>query len=108
MDPKNKNQLFRLSAVLYADNNYIVSGKTTLRKIIETGLFAMEKDSVKIDELIDFVFDNYNLHLDESEISEVVSSKKQDSFIHAYLNSTLILSLTKQRKDQIQNKINEN
>ncbi len=55
MNPNNKNQLFRLSAVLYADNNYIVSGKTTLRKIIETGLFAMGRDSVSVHELIDLV-----------------------------------------------------
>lgn len=108
MNPKNKNQLFRLSAVLYADNNYIVSSKTTLRKIIETGLFAMERDSVSIHGLIDFIFDNYNLHIDEAEILEVVTSEKQDSFLVNTIENNQVLTLTEKRKIQIQAKIDEN
>jgi cyanate lyase len=108
MNPKNKNQLFRLSAVLYADNNYIVSSKTTLRKIIETGLFAIERDSVSFHELIDFIFDNYNLHIDEAEIQEVINSAKQDSFLTNQIDGNQILSLTEKRKVQIQAKIDEN
>ena len=94
MKPKNKNQLFRLSAVLYADNNYIVSSKTTLRKIVETGLFAMEKDSVSIHKVIDFIFANYNLHLDEEELIEIISNKKQESFLVNLKDETHIVSLT--------------
>ncbi|MFT6336831.1 MAG: hypothetical protein ACJATI_003592 [Halioglobus sp.] len=108
MNPNKKNQLFRLSAVLYADNNYVVSSKTTLRKIIETGLFAIERDSVNIHELIDFIFDNYNLHIDEAELIEIISSKKQDSFLVNLIDENQILSLTENRKAQIQAKIDEN
>ncbi|MEA1787674.1 hypothetical protein U1E44_16350 [Arenibacter sp. GZD96] len=108
MNPKNKNQLFRLSAVLYADNNYLVSSDTTLRKIIETGLFAMERNSVTIHELIDFIFDNYNLHIDEVELINIISTKKQDSFIINLIDEKQILSLTEKRKAQIQAKIDEN
>jgi hypothetical protein len=108
MNPKNKNQLFRLSAVLYADNNYIVSSKTTLRKIIETGLFAMERDSVSIHDLIDFIFENYNLHIDEAEILDVVSLEKQDSFLVNTIENNQVLTLTEKRKTQIQAKIDEN
>lgn len=36
----DKNQLFRLATVLYADNNYEVSPKTILRKIIESALLS--------------------------------------------------------------------
>lgn len=108
MNPKNKNQLFRLSAVLYADNNYIVSSDTTLRKIIETGLFAMERDSVNIHELIDFIFDNYNLHIDEVELINIITSKKQESFIVNLVDEKQIISLKENRKVQIQAKIDEN
>jgi len=68
MNPNNKNQLFRLSAVLYADSNYVVSAKTTLKKIVETALFTIEQASVSIHELIDFILDNYNFHIEEEEI----------------------------------------
>lgn len=108
MNPNNKNQLFRLSAVLYSESNYVVSGKTTLRKIIETGLFAMERDSVSIHELIDFIFENYNLHIDEVELIEIITSKKQDSFIVNLTGEKQILSLTENRKIKIQSKIDEN
>ena len=63
MNPNKKNQLLRLSAVLYADNNYDVSSKTTLKKIIETGLFATEKDSVNIHKLIDFIFEKKIIYI---------------------------------------------
>jgi hypothetical protein len=108
MNPKNKNQLFRLSAVLYADNNYLVSSKTTLRKIIETGLFAMDRDSVSSHDLIDFIFDNYNLHIDEAEIEEIVLSKQQDTFLVNFTGNGNVLSLTEKRKVIIQSKIDEN
>lgn len=108
MNPKNKNQLFRLSAVLYAESNYVVSGKTTLRKIIETGLFAMERDSVSIHELIDFIFENYNLHIDEVELIDIITLKKQDSFIVNLTGEKQILSLTENRKIKIQSKLDEN
>jgi hypothetical protein len=107
MNPNKKNQLFRLSAVLYADNNYDVSSKTTLRKIIETGLFAMEKDSVNIHELIDFILENYNLHIVEEELKEIVYAKKQESFLVDSIEEKLILSLSEKRKVQIQAKIDE-
>jgi hypothetical protein len=108
MNPKNKNQLFRLSAVLYADNNYVVSSKTALRKIIETGLFAMERDSVSSHDLIDFIFENYNLHIDEAEIEEVVSAEKQVSFLVNFTENGQVLCLTEKRKILIQSKIDEN
>ena len=40
MNPNKKNQLLRLSAVLYADNNYDVSSKTTLKKNYRNGTFC--------------------------------------------------------------------
>ncbi len=107
MNPNNKNQLFRLSAVLYADNNYIVSGKTTLRKIIETGLFAMGRDSVSVHELIDFILNNYNLHIDEAEINEIITAEKQESFLVIYIDDKQVVSLEEKRKVQIQRKIEE-
>ncbi len=108
MNPNNKNQLFRLSAVLYADNNYLVSSRTTLRKIIETALFAMERDSVSIHDLIDFIFNNYNLQIAEVELEEVILSKKQDSFLVKTTENGYVLSITEKRKIQIQSKIDEN
>jgi hypothetical protein len=68
----------------------------------------MERDYVSIHDLIDFVFYNYNLHIDEAEIEEVVTAEKQDSFLVNTTENGQILSLTEKRKIQIQSKIDEN
>ena len=108
MNPKKKNQLFRLSAVLYADNNYVVSSKTTLRKIAETAIFAIEQDSVSIHKLIDFIFNNYNLHINEDELIEIITNNKQESFLINVKDGIYIISLTEKRKQKIQAKIDQN
>jgi len=107
MNPNNKNQLFRLSAVLYADSNYVVSAKTTLKKIVETALFTMEQASVSIHELIDFILDNYNLHIEEEEINEILDKPKQDSFLVNYTDDVKIISLNENRKIQIESKLKD-
>ena len=60
----NKNQLFRLATVLYADNNYEVAPKTIIKKVIESALLSNGNKSISTHNLIDFIFDTYNLHLD--------------------------------------------
>lgn len=70
MPQKYNSQLFRLSAVLYADNNYEVSSNTILRKVIECALLSNE-NPLSIHELIDFTFSTYHLNLSEEEIVSI-------------------------------------
>ena len=54
-----KSQLFRLAAVLYADNNYEVTTKTINRKVIESILLDSHKSQLSTHEIIDFAFRSY-------------------------------------------------
>ena len=51
MNTNPTNELFRLSAILYADNNYEVSPKTTHRKIIESALIENGNQFITIPNL---------------------------------------------------------
>ena len=75
-----KNQLFRLAAVLYADNNYEVTPKTIHRKIIESALLDCENKEMSIHQIIDFIETNYHFTFDEEEIKSIVTNPKEDGF----------------------------
>ena len=57
----NESQLFRLATVLYADNNYVVSPKNILKKIIESVFIEKNNTPLTIHEIIDFIEEKYNL-----------------------------------------------
>ena len=55
MNPESQNQLFRLAAVLYADNNYEVAPKTIHRKVIESVLLECGAVEFSVHQIIDFI-----------------------------------------------------
>ena len=100
-----KSQLFRLAAVLYADNNYEVSPKTIHRKVIESILLELGKKESSIHEIIDFSQNNYGITLDETDIKLIVQSQKQDYFHSITRNGEIIISLTEKRRMALKEKI---
>ena len=101
----NQNQLFRLAAVLYADNNYEVAPKTILRKVIESALLSNLNMPLNIHQLIDFIHTSYNLHLDEQEVKGIVTSEKEEGFLINEKNGDTIVSLSEKRKQTIESKL---
>lgn len=101
----NKNQLFRLATVLYADNNYEVAPKTIIKKVIESALLSNGNKSISTHNLIDFIFDTYNLHLDELEVKNIVKSEKEHGFLINEKNGETIICLTEKRKHLIESKL---
>ena len=47
------NGIFRLSAILYANNNYDISPKQIIRKIIEDIFFCNQNNELEICEIIE-------------------------------------------------------
>lgn len=102
-----QKQLFRLSAVLYADNNnYGVNIKTIYRKIIESALLEINKQDCSIHEMIQFICDNYNLIIDENTVKEIIKNNT-DKFDSALRKGEQFICLTGKRKLQIERKIKE-
>jgi hypothetical protein len=107
MNQENNNQLFRLAAVLYADNNYEVSPKTIHRKIIESSLLDCQSKEMSIHQIIDYIETHYHLTFDEEEINAIVTSPKEDGFhLGKDKGNNYLVSLTEQRKQTLLSKLN--
>ncbi len=100
-------EIFRLAAVLYADNNYEVAPKTLHRKVIESLFIDNGNDFIGIHTLIDNLKSKYTLDFTEEEIRDIVSNKE-------YFNSSsckiegLKITLTAKRFENVSSKINSN
>lgn len=107
MKEKNNNQLFRLAAVLYADNNYEVTPKTIHRKIIESALLDCDNNQMSIHQIIDFIEANYHFTFDEEEIKSIVTNPKEDGFhLGKDKGNNYLVCLTEQRKQTLLSKVN--
>ena len=87
MNTNPTNELFRLSAILYADNNYEVSPKTTHRKIIESALIENGNQFITIPNLCIYINATYELVFSEDEINDIIKSPKNSRFECCRFNS---------------------
>ena len=103
----NKNELFRLAAVLYADNNYEVSTKIIHRKILDSALLDCDNSDLTVHEIIDYIEEKYSLLISEEEILNIID-KYADSFLVGYKDNSKTICLSQKRKQLLESKIKEN
>ncbi|WP_026726038.1 hypothetical protein [Flavobacterium sasangense] len=101
------SEIFRLAAVLYADNNYEVSPITLHRKIIESIFIDNNNDFIGIHALIDKIKLQYSLDFTEEEIKNIVSD---EIYFHTSVCKIeeLKITLSAKRYENISNKIRNN
>ncbi|MEB3075694.1 hypothetical protein VJJ08_10345 [Capnocytophaga gingivalis] len=87
--------IFRLAAVLYADNNYEVNPKTIYRRIIESILLDNNNDVIGIHTLIDTIKAKYELDFTFEEIQEIIKDDKY--FNSSYKNEDIKISIVHNR-----------
>lgn len=104
MSEEYQNQLFRLSAVLYADNNYEVKPITIHKKIIESALLECTLKECSIHDIINFIQDNYKIIFEEDDLKNIVTSDK-DRFFTNNRNGILFICLNEKRKQTLLSKI---
>lgn len=103
------DSIFRLSAILYADQNYNVSTKTTIKKIIEAVFLDLEEDSISIHTIIDHCKSKYYLDFDYEEIKSIVNDEKNDAFELYYpKNDEIYVQFDTNRKSLIKSKLSKN
>lgn len=105
MIKQDNNQLFRLAAVLYADNNYEVSTKTIIRKVIECAILSNGNKPLNVHQIIEFVHTSYNLHLIEEEVISIVTHVKEEGFAVNTKQEETIVCLTERRKFHLESKV---
>jgi hypothetical protein len=77
MDAQQQANVFRLSATLFANNNYQISPLQLHRRIVEDALFVMNnEDGVTIGALSDYIEKEYFFNFDESELQKVLHDPK--------------------------------
>jgi hypothetical protein len=102
-----EKDIFRLAAILYADNNYEVKTKTIHKKIIESIFIENNNEIISIHNLIDLVQTKYNLIFTFEEVQEIVS--KVDTFNTSPCKSEeLKISLSNKRFEALSSKIINN
>ena len=104
MKDADKNKLFRLAAVLYADNNYEVKPKTIYKKIIESVLIECGSKECSIHQIIDFAQNKYNIVFEESTIVGIITNN-EDNFHTNKRGDDLFVCLTEKRRQVLLAKI---
>lgn len=104
MDLQQQANVFRMSATLFANNNYQISQVQLHRKVIEDALFVMNnEDGVTLGVLADYIEKEYFFNFEVKELTKVLHDPK---FGHIFVSKvsagcdTLYL-LKKERREHI-------
>lgn len=77
MDSQQQANVFRLSATLFANNNYQISLVQLHRKVIEDALYVLNvEDGITIGALTDYIEKEYYFVFDESELCKVLHDSR--------------------------------
>ena len=101
MIKNSPEEIFRLAAVLYADNNYEVSPKTIYRKVIEAALVTDFNKPKSIHDIIDFINEHFNLTFDEQEVRAIVTSDNDERFLQRFKGDEVVVWLSEKEKHQL-------
>ena len=105
LDKSSISDIFRLSTVLYAEDNYNISPVQIQKKLIENALLDINReDYVNTLELSQYINDKYQITILAEEIWKIVSTPKyNDTVFHCYKQDSdnSLVCLTKERKEKI-------
>ncbi|RYY47270.1 MAG: hypothetical protein EOO06_12780 [Chitinophagaceae bacterium] len=107
MERVDKSELFRLAAVLYADNNYEVKPKTIHKKIVESALLDNGNRDMSVDELVQTIDDRYDFVFTSEEVVDIINSDDK-SFLVTGSNGNRRIQLTSKRMDVLREKLQKN
>lgn len=107
LDKSSIRDIFRLSTVLYVEDNYNISPMQIQKKLIENALLDLNKDEyVNTLELSQYINDRYQITILAEEIWKIVTTPKfNDTVFHCYKQDAdnSLVCLTKERKEKIAN-----
>lgn len=102
----NKINIFRTAAILYADQNYNVSTKLIIRKLVESVLLNASEESLTIDEIINYCSKYNYLDFDYEEIKNIVTKGNEDCFDIFYIkNGEIDVKLKNTRRKLLEEKV---
>ena len=88
MDAQQQANVFRMSATLFANNNYQISPVQLHRKVIEDALFVINnEDGVTLGVLADYIEKEYFFNFEEKELTKVLHDSK---FSHIFASKVSV------------------
>lgn len=77
MDAQQKANVFRMSATLFANNNYQISPVQLHKRVVEDALFVLNNDEgITLGELSDYIEKEYYFSFDENELLKVLQDSR--------------------------------
>lgn len=84
MDQQQQANIFRLSAILYANDNYTISPVQLHRKVIEDALYQLnDSNGVTVAGLANYIEEKYLIHFTDNEVNQVLHNSKFNTFFRA-------------------------
>lgn len=109
MTINQQKEIFRLAAVLYADNNYEVNPKTIHRKIIESVFLDNNNNQSSTHYIIEAIEKDYGFIFDFEEVNDILTKNTETHFLLGKNSEgALMASLTPQRFSVVNSKLNSN
>lgn len=94
-----QNNIFRVAAVLYGNNNYDISLRQVYKKVIEDALYQLPTEGVYVGYLAEYIDQNYSLLFTPEEIQNTLEDKRyQDCFEFVPFDDDKKYMLTKKRR----------
>lgn len=110
MGTNDERNIFRLAAVLYADDNYTISQIQLHKKILENALFELNSsDWVSATTVANFICNTYSLIFTEEEIIKLVTNPKfADKVFQSYSEGEeFFIALSAMRIETLSRRIEE-
>lgn len=104
MDIQQQANIFRMSATLFANNNYQISPVQLHRKVVEDALFTMNSgEGVTLEALAEYIEREYFFNFDESELRKVLHDSKFGQYFEwkSSAHSDTRYMLKKERREQL-------
>ncbi len=103
----SSRQIFRLAAVIYADDNPIIDTKEVIKSIVEACLYEKIEIDMSIDDILAYSMDQYFINFTYEEIKNVLDKYKQNFSSHVY-NKCSYYRLTQKRIEEFRNEQQKN
>ena len=84
MNQQQQSNIFRLSAILYANDNYTISPMQLHRKVIEDALYQLnDNNGVTVAGLANYIGEKYLINFTDKEVEQVLHNSKFNTIFSA-------------------------
>lgn len=106
MNQQQQSNIFRLSAILFANDNYTISPVQLHRKVVEDALYQLNNSNgITVEGLAHYISKKYLIDFTEKEIETVLHNPKFNRIFEAKpINETVLYKIRDERRNILDNR----